>query len=101
MALFLFALLACDDKDTTTGSSAGGWQDVYGQCADGSQNVVPVSDLGSPLAYFVEVEGPNGWMPLALNASNLDVPTIFRNEDTGLWLVCPDGVTSYHVSWMR
>jgi hypothetical protein len=104
IAFLLLSLIACDEKTDTQGASGvavSTWSHIYGQCGNLEQAIISAEDLGSPIAYFIEVEGPNGWMPLALTASDMEAPLIVRNEDTGLWLTCPNGTWSYHVSWVR
>jgi hypothetical protein len=100
MFTLLLALLACDETATSaTGSPA--WSSVYGDCGTGTQNIVTADDLGEPLAMLVEIEVPNGWVPLSLSLDNLSTPLLYRTAEGGLWLDCPEGSFGWHVSWAR
>lgn len=96
--LILSSILACDEASST--STGPVWSSEYGECAVGSQNIVSGEDLGEPLVYLVEIETANGWVPLSLS-DNTSSPILRRDEETGLWLACPEGVSGWHASWAR
>lgn len=97
----LLLLAACFEEGSSVGAvSTPTWHSVYGECTVGTILAVSAEDLGEPVSLLVEIERTSGWIPITYSPwDDLSSPTIYRTEDGGLALACPQGSSGWHVAW--